>query len=59
MDRDVTDSNVYESESDTGHSEPKEDIEERPKQILFKRYYEPKFIATKVRRLKQYHKRRV
>jgi len=50
---------VYESATDSGHSEPKEDIEEKPKPILFKRYYEPKFVATKVRRLKQYHQRRV
>ena len=57
--KDKTDTNAYDSETDTGHNEPKEDIEERPKPILFKRYHEPRYIATKVRRLKQYQMRRV
>jgi hypothetical protein len=48
-------------------NEPKEDIEDRkseileekPKPMLFQRYYEPRYIATKVSRLKQYQMRRV
>ena len=55
---------IDESETD---NEPKEDIEDRkseiseekPKPMLFQRYHEPKFVATKVRRLKQYQMRRV
>ena len=47
---------IDESETD---NEPKEDSEEKPKPMLFQRYHEPKFVATKVRRLKQYQMRRV
>jgi len=56
IDNDKSDADVCESETD---NEPEEDIEEKPKPMLFKRYYEPKFVATKVRRLKQYQMRRV
>ena len=59
-----TNADVCETEPD---NEPKEDIEDRkseiseekPKPMLFQRYHEPKFVATKVRRLKQYQMRRV
>ena len=56
MIEDKTNADVCKAETD---NEPKADIEEKPKPMLFQRYHEPKFVATKVRRLKQYQMRRV
>lgn len=41
-----------ESETTSGHNEPIEIEEEKPKPILFKRYYEPIFVARKLKRRK-------
>jgi hypothetical protein len=59
IDKDKTTTDVDESETDSGHGEPFELPEDRPKPMLFQRYYEPRFVATKVRRLKQYQMRRI
>jgi hypothetical protein len=55
----VTNTDAYQSETDSGHKDVEEVPEDRPKPIIFKRYYEPRFIATKVKRIKQFHTRRV
>jgi hypothetical protein len=56
---DRTNTDVMESETDTGHSEPKEDIEEKPKPIIFRMRQEPRYVSMKLIRKKQYQMRRV
>jgi hypothetical protein len=56
---DRTNTDVVESETDTGHSEPKEAIEKKPKPIIFCLRQEPRYISRKLIRKKQYQKRRV
>jgi hypothetical protein len=52
-------SDIYITEAVSIDNEPIEILEpERPK-ITFKRYYEPRFVAMKVIRKKQYQMRRV
>ena len=57
--RDRTNGEVYESETDSGHREPEEVEEERPKPVFFRIRQEPRFNQIKLRQKKQYQMRRV
>jgi hypothetical protein len=67
IDNDKSDSACHETEADSGHSEPEETEEERPKppgllpryQLVFRMRQEPRYVSMKLIRRKQYQMRRV